>query len=355
MLTKISGNPVWADRCEELAFNSLPAALTPDAKGLHYLTCANQVQLDISSKAPAIDNSGNMFAYSPFEVYRCCQHNVSHGWPYYAEELWLATADHGLCASLYCASDVSAKVGDGTVVRISEESEYPFGETVSFKISTERPVNFPLYLRVPKWCADAQVKLNGKASRVNASPLSYIVLERDWNNDDRVQLELPMHVGIRRWEKNSNAASVGYGPLTFSLRIGEQWKTYGKDKGWPEFEVFPASAWNYGLVLDSANPASSFKLIQKHGPLPAQPFTPETVPIEIRARARKIPAWKQDEVGLVGKLQASPVKSGEPVETVSLIPMGAARLRITSFPVIGTGGDAHEWTAPKPLPVSASH
>ena len=33
-----------------------------------------------------------MFSYSPFEVYRCCQHNVSHGWPYYAEELWLATS-----------------------------------------------------------------------------------------------------------------------------------------------------------------------------------------------------------------------------------------------------------------------
>ncbi|MEO8427025.1 MAG: beta-L-arabinofuranosidase domain-containing protein [Verrucomicrobiota bacterium] len=41
MLTKISGKPVWSDRCEEIAFNSFPAALTPDWKGLHYLTCAS--------------------------------------------------------------------------------------------------------------------------------------------------------------------------------------------------------------------------------------------------------------------------------------------------------------------------
>jgi Putative glycosyl hydrolase of unknown function (DUF1680). len=81
MLEKISGNPLWADRCEDIAFNSLPAALTPSAKGLHYLTCANQVQLDKRNKAPAIQNEGTMFSYSPFEVYRCCQHNVSHGWP----------------------------------------------------------------------------------------------------------------------------------------------------------------------------------------------------------------------------------------------------------------------------------
>jgi hypothetical protein len=334
MLLKISGSPVWADRCEELAFNSLPAALTPDLKGLHYLTCANQVQLDTNNKAPAIDNGGNMFAYSPFEVYRCCQHNVSHGWPYYAEELWLATADRGLCASLYSASEVSAKVGDGSMVRISEESDYPFGETINFSISTEQPVKFPLYLRIPRWCAGAKVYLNGKAHTVKSEALRYIILERTWNNGDRVRLDLPMKIGVRRWEKNGNAASVDYGPLTFSLRIGERWQTYGKNPNWPEYEVFPTSAWNYGLVLESGNPAKSFKVIKKSGPLAAQPFTAETAPIELRAKARKIPAWKQDSFGLVGKVQSSPVKSDEPVETVSLIPMGAARLRITSFPVI---------------------
>ena len=46
MLTKITGQPVWADRCEEIAFNTFPAALTPDEKALHYVTCANQIQLD---------------------------------------------------------------------------------------------------------------------------------------------------------------------------------------------------------------------------------------------------------------------------------------------------------------------
>ena len=51
-------------------------------------------------KAPGIGNGGNMLAFSPWN-FRCCQHNVSHGWPYFAEELWLATADRGLCASLY--------------------------------------------------------------------------------------------------------------------------------------------------------------------------------------------------------------------------------------------------------------
>jgi len=86
-----------------------------------------------------------------------------------------------------------------------------------------------------------------------------------------------------------------------------------------------------------------------------QPFTPATAPIEIEAKARRVSAWKQDRFGLVGKLGPSPVRSDQPLETVTLIPMGVARLRITAFPVIGQGPEAREWTTPKPPPVSASH
>jgi len=354
MLTKISGNPIWADRCEELAFNSLPAALTPDLKGLHYLTCANQVQLDKSNKAPGVQNEGNMFAYSPYEVYRCCQHNVSHGWPYYAEELWLATSDRGLCASLYSTSEVTAQVGDGGV-KIIEETDYPFGDTVGFIVRTAASVKFPLYLRIPRWCVQPAVEVNGKAVSIRAKPSSYLVLERTWVDGDTVDLALPMHLGVRRWEKNKGAVSVDYGPLSFSAKIGEKWTRSGGTEEWPEYEVFPASAWNYGLVLDQNHPEKSFQLVKKAWRGVAQPFTPDTVPLELRAKGRKIPAWKQDTTGLVGKLQPSPIRSEEPLETITLIPMGAARLRVSAFPVIGKGHAAREWTAPKPLPVSASH
>jgi hypothetical protein len=87
------------------------------------------------------------------------------------------------------------------------------------------------------------------------------------------------------------------------------------------------------------------------------PFTHEGTPVELKAKGKRIPNWQLDQLGLVGKLQPSPVKSNEPVEPITLIPMGAARLRISSFPVIGDGKDAHQWVEP-PKPayrVSASH
>ena len=347
MLTRFSAQPIWADRCEDLAFNSLPAALTPDLKGLHYLTCANQVQLDRGNKAPEIQNEGTMFSYSPFAVYRCCQHNVSHGWPYYAEELWLATADRGLCASLYAASTVRAQVGTGVPVTITEETDYPFSDTVEFRISAAKPVRFPLTLRVPRWCEQPALSINGQAVEVDGPPLAYVSLDRRWTEGDIVRLRLPMRVVVERWPKNQNAVSVNYGPLTFSLRIDEKWQRYGTNAQWPEWEVFPASAWNYGLVLDRRNPANSFQVTHRPGPLPAQPFAPEAAPVTLTVKAREIPGWQMDRLGLVGRLQPSPVRSSEPEQTITLIPMGAARLRLSMFPTIGTGPTAHEWVAAK--------
>ncbi len=355
MLTRITGEPLWADRCEEVAINSLPAAMTPDLKALHYLTGANMVQLDRDNKAPGIQNGGTMLSYSPGGVYRCCQHNHGMGWPYYAEELWLATADDGLCASLYAASEVTAKVGDGSEVKIREETDYPFSDTISLKISTAKLAAFPLYLRVPRWSGKPEVTVNGKALDVHAEPLSYIVIRRAWADGDTVSLKLPMRIVLRTWAKSNNAVSVDYGPLTFSLKIGEKWNHYGKNEKWPEMEVHPASPFNYGLVLDAKSPESSFTVKHREGPLAAQPFTAETAPYELTVKARRIPAWTQDSKGLLNVLSPSPVRSEEPLETITLIPMGAARLRISAFPTIGDGPDARPWAAPLAVKATASH
>jgi len=255
MLTKITGNAIWSDRCEDVAFNSLPAAMTPDQKGLHYLTCPNQISLDKNNKAPAIENSGTMFSYSPYKVYRCCQHNVAHGWPYYAEEMWLATPDSGLCASLYAASEVSATVGDGAKVTIEEKTDYPFREEIQFNVSPERAVRFPLYLRLPRWCKDPQVSVNGKMIQLKDKRAPYIIIDRTWKSGDQVHLTLPMTVEYRKWVKNHSSISIDRGPLTFALQIGEEWKRYGGTDAFPEYEVVPTTPWNYAIDVKE-NPRS---------------------------------------------------------------------------------------------------
>lgn len=350
MLTRISGDPLWADRCEYIAFNSMPAAFDPQQKGTHYITSANSIQLDNIGKRHAQFANGTfpMQALKPgVHDYRCCPHNYGMGWPYYAQEMWLATADKGLCASLYGASEVKAKVGAGTLVTMAQETDYPFGDTMNLKLTAPKAVTFPLYLRVPGWCQNPTVRVNGKPVAVQAGMQSYVVVEREWKSGDTVSLHLPMGVAVKTWGKNENSVSVDHGPLTYSLAFGEKWTRYGGTERWPEYAVYPTTPWNYGLELDKANPAHSFDVVRKGGRLSENPWTHETNPVELRAKARKIPNWQADSDNVVSVLQPSPAKTMEAVETVSLVPMGAARLRITAFPTVGTGDDAHEWIAPK--------
>jgi hypothetical protein len=161
-------------------------------------------------------------------------------------------------------------------VKISETTDYPFSETINFKLSLPTKVKFPLYLRVPRWCDAASVKINGQATGVKSKPLAFLALNREWKDGDTVSLQLPMKLKIRTWAKNQNAVSLNHGPLSYSLAIKERWAKYGtRDANWPEWEVFPDSPWNYGLVFDNAAPENSFTVVRKpaqpRGQTPAQP------------------------------------------------------------------------------------
>jgi len=374
MLFQISGDPFWADHCEKVAFNTYPAAVIPEFTALRYLTAPNMVVSDSKNHAPGIDNGGPFLMMNPFSS-RCCQHNHSHGWPYFNKNLWMATPDDGVCAALYSASEVSVRVGDGTSVRIIEETHYPFDDTIQFTFQSAKRVSFPFYLRLPAWCAVPRVSINGGDVEVSGQVGGFLCLEREWEPGDVVALHLPMKISVRQWTNNHDSVSINYGPLTFSLKIGERydrndstetaigdshWQPGADPSKWPSYEIHPTTPWNYGLVLDERDPARSFAIRRSEWPADHFPFTTEAVPLTLEVKARRIPEWTLDRHGLCAVLQDSPVLSREPVETVSLIPMGAARLRISAFPVIGTGPDARPWVAPafprpSPYRASASH
>ena len=77
-------------------------------------------------------------------------------------------------------------------MKIVEETDYPFSEAIQFKIALPRTTSFPLYLRVPRWCEAASLKINGKTVQTKARPLSFMAVSRQWKDGDTVTLLLPM-------------------------------------------------------------------------------------------------------------------------------------------------------------------
>ncbi|UIR54732.1 glycoside hydrolase family 127 protein [Sphingobacterium sp. SRCM116780] len=348
ILLGITGDPFWADHAEEVAFNTYPAAVTADFRALRYITSPNMSISDSHNHAPGIDNNGPFLMMNPFSS-RCCQHNHSQGWPYYAEHLYMATNDNGIAAVLYAASHASLKVGNNQTVNIQQETNYPFEEAITFKISiASEQVNFPFYLRIPAWAQQVQVKVNGKATDI-ANNGKYVKIARNWKNGDRVELSLPMTIELKQWTANKNSVSINRGPLTYALKIKEnyvqkdskasaigdsKWQESADPTKWPSFEILPASDWNYGLLEEQLTDLKQLKVVKRAWPKDSFPFEANAVPISIMAKAKKIAGWKIDENGLTAVLPVSPVITETPVQEVELIPMGAARLRIAAFPTV---------------------
>lgn len=341
IMLQISGDPYWAENCEDVAFNSYPAALMPDYKALRYITSPNHVVSDSKNHHPGIDNSGPFLSMNPFSS-RCCQHNHGFGWPYYTENLIYATPDNGLAAILYNACKAKVKVGNGTEVSIQEQTNYPFEETIRFTFTTPENVTFPLYLRIPSWCKNASITVNGEKLSTDLVAGKYARITREWSDADEVVLTVPMEINYRQWQVNKNSVSVDYGPLSLSLKIDEdyqqkdsretaigdsKWQEGADASAWPTYEIYPASSWNYALQVNAP-----ITVQRKEWPFNNNPFTLTTVPLEFKAKGRLIPEWKVDEYGLCGVLPYEDARKAEAVDEITLIPMGAARLRIASFP-----------------------
>ena len=340
-MSGLTADPKWAANTEDVAFNSMPAALMPDYRALRYLTAPNMIVSDAANHAPGIANGGPFLLMNPFSS-RCCQHNHSSMWVNYLEGSWFATPDNGLAALLYHEGAVHAKVGDGTEVSVVTRSHYPFEEHVALTVEASHAVAFPLYLRVPEWAHGATVTVGKQVTRLE--PGRYVRLEKTWSPGETVSLELPMRPTVRVWDQMKDSASVEYGPLTFSLRIEETthtidgrtavqgdsgWQPTADPAKWPSTEIHAGSPWNYGLV---AKP--TLRVERKQWPADDYPFTLQSAPILITAQAKRLPEWTVDENGLPAVLPRSPVAVSTPEETVTLVPMGAARLRIASFPTV---------------------
>lgn len=346
IMLRFTGDPTWADNCEDVAFNSYPAAVMPDFKALRYITSPNMVQSDSKNHKPGIDNGGPFLSMNPFSS-RCCQHNHAQGWPYYSENLVYATPDNGVAFVLYSACSATLKVADGKQLTVKEETNYPFDENVTLTITKGASCSFPVYLRIPSWTADAELTVNGQ--RLETVPVSgkYYRIERRWSKGDRITLRMPMRLTMRQWQVNKNSVSVDYGPLTLSLNIKERyvkrdskataigdskWQKSADASKWPTTEIYADSPWNYALYVGGRNPLENIEIVKRPWPADNFPWTQQSVPFTFKAKGRLVPSWTLDDTDLCGVLPDECAPKAETLDDITLVPMGAARLRISAFP-----------------------
>lgn len=321
------GDPLFGDRLEKVAFNALPGTFRDDMWSHQYDQQPNQIACTRRRRNWSTNGvDANLYGLTP--EFGCCTANMHQGWPKLVSSLWMGTSDDGLAAVAYAPNEVEATVHSGTKVQITEETEYPFRGSVRLTVNPASPASFPLKLRIPAWAKSATVAVNGNAESGVQSG-SYFTVSREWKAGDGVEINFPMQARVSRWENNSVA--IERGPLVFSLKMGENWSKLDKDATVPDWEVTATTPWNYGLEVDQSSPAASVKVVE--APIGQFPFSENGAPVELKVKARRVPEWQMVD-GSAGPLPKSPVKSLAPEEEVTLVPYGAAKLRITAFPEI---------------------
>ncbi len=266
-IISMTGDNSYADAVERIAFNTLPAQTKDDYNEQQYFQVANQVEVKrgvLNFTLPFDKGMNNVFGC--YAGYTCCTANMHQGWTKFAAHLWYGTAKGGVAGMLYSPNTVSATVGNNGKITFKEETNYPFGDEVLFTLSKSYPVSFPFELRVPAWCKQATVIINGKKV-TSGTAGSMIAIKRLWNNGDKVILQLPMQVTTVNGARNSR--TVERGSLIYALKIDAVLKRdsiiTGSNGAYQKyFELTPASDWNYGLskkIID--NPAENSEVLFK--------------------------------------------------------------------------------------------
>jgi hypothetical protein len=336
-IIQFTGDPLYMDALERIAYNALPTQTTDDYNEKQYFQIANQVNVKrgvFDFSLPFDRGMNNVFGMR--SGYTCCLANMHQGFPKFTQNLWYKTKDGGLAAFEYAPCQVSTEIENHVPIIIKEKTNYPFDDKITFVMSMRDAIAFSFQFRIPFWCKEATLSMNGEMLNTYKGD-TIISIHHLWKNGDSITLKLPMEVTTSNWARNSR--TIERGPLVYALKLGEKW-VKGHDKEEGDYDcVFPTTPWNYGILAsDIKDPMQSAMVTIK--PLSSHFVWNEAhAPIEIEMPAKKILGWKVDDNGVANQ----PVTDrdglykglvNDTIETIKLIPYGFTKVRIVAFPVI---------------------
>ena len=200
-LLRLTGEPVYADRIELSAYNSLLAAQKTDGTWwCHY----NPLE---GSRLPAPEQC-NMHA-------NCCVANGPRALNL-LPALAVMTDAQGPVVNLYEAGTATVDLPSGQKITLKIEGDYPRSGVVEIAPQCPGTQPFALALRIPGWSQATDVRVNGQP-QPDVRPGAYLRLTRAWKTGDGLRVAFDFAARRIRDPGQSTRVAIQRGPLVFAV------------------------------------------------------------------------------------------------------------------------------------------
>ncbi|MDQ0493739.1 glycoside hydrolase family 127 protein [Paenibacillus brasilensis] len=214
-MLRLSPDRKYADVLERALYNGTISGMDLDGKRFFYVN-----PLEVNPYQKSRKDQGHVKTERQEWFFcACCPPNLARMIASVEDNMYTQTEDT-LYTHLYIAGKVSLTLS-GQEAEITQTHRYPWNADLGFSIHVTEPTSFTWALRIPGWCKQAEVKVNGKAVSLDHLEKGYVELERIWNDGDVVSLHLAMPVERIRSNPlvsmNQQQIALQRGPVVFCL------------------------------------------------------------------------------------------------------------------------------------------
>lgn len=193
-LLELTGDVAYADSIEQSYYNAYVGAFNTDRVPFTFLEGKDVPQvlpMDAYSPLTAARRGKRVGGYGLFSDgthYGCCACIGAAGAgiiPQFA----LLHSKNGIVVNYYEKGEMNTLTPNGAELKLTTFTDYPYDSNIRISVQPVSTEKFTLTLRVPAWCRNAKLTVDGKTEAVACG---YVNIEREWKDGDIVELELPM-------------------------------------------------------------------------------------------------------------------------------------------------------------------
>jgi uncharacterized protein len=230
-------NSKYADIIEKELFNIIIESMALDGKHYFYVNPL-EVWPEASEKDPrrkhVKETRQKWFGVS------CCPPNVARLLGSLGEYIYTVT-DKAVYTHLYIGGHINVNFEDATI-KINQSSKLPWKGEASFELEMEKAASFAFAFRVPAWISGKfKVLVNGKEVQYVVEN-GYALVERQWNNGDKIEIEMPMAIQLMRASSKVQAdagkVAIQRGPLVYCV------EEHDNGKNLSSLLIDPKTEWN---------------------------------------------------------------------------------------------------------------